>query len=68
MASDAGVDLSELSLAQLQAISPQIEQDAYAALTLEGSVQSRDHVGGTAPRQVRAAVAAARARLSGGQG
>jgi argininosuccinate lyase len=69
VASDAGVDLSELSLAQLQAIAPQIEQDAYAALTLEGSVQSRDHVGGTAPRQVRAAIAAARERLlSGGPG
>jgi len=34
-----------------------------AALTLEGSVASRAHPGGTAPAQVRAAIAAARASL-----
>ena len=39
-----------------------------AVLTLEGSVASRDHVGGTAPRQVRAAIARHRLRLSGEPG
>ena len=41
--------------------SPLIDDDVFAVLTLEGSVASRDHPGGTAPRQVRAAIAAARA-------
>jgi argininosuccinate lyase len=36
----------------------------YAVLTPEGSVAARDHIGGTAPAQVRRAVAAARARLA----
>jgi len=57
-------DLSELPLEQLQQFSPLVAQDVYAALTLEGSVASRDHPGGTAPAQVRAAAAAARAALS----
>jgi argininosuccinate lyase len=58
-----GCDLSVLSLAELQQFSPLVAQDVYAVLTLEGSVASRDHPGGTAPRQVRAAAAAARAAL-----
>jgi len=60
----AGCDLSELPLDQLRQFSPLIAQDLYAALTLEGSVASRDHPGGTAPARVRAAAAAARAALS----
>ncbi len=68
VASDAQVDLAHLSLAQLQAICPAIGEDAYAALTLEGSVQSRNHLGGTAPQQVRAAVLRARQRLAHVQG
>jgi len=36
----------------------------FAVLTLDGSVKSRDHPGGTAPRQVRAAIAAARRDLN----
>ena len=59
----AGCDLSELPLDQLQQFSPLVAQDLYAALTLEGSVASRDHPGGTAPARVRAAAAAARAAL-----
>ena len=43
---------------------PAIGDDVYAVLTLDGSVASRDHPGGTAPAQVRAAAAAARAALS----
>jgi argininosuccinate lyase len=60
----AGCDLSELPLDQLRQFSPLVAPDLYAALTLEGSVASRDHPGGTAPARVRAAVAAARAALS----
>ena len=57
-------DLSQLQLADLRAFSPLIDADVFDVLTLEGSVQSRDHPGGTAPRQVRAAIAAARASLA----
>jgi argininosuccinate lyase len=58
-----GVDLSELSLAELQAIEPRIGDDAFGVLTLEGSLNARNTVGGTAPAQVRAQVARHRARL-----
>ena len=60
-----GCELSALPLAELRQFSPLVAQDAYAVLTLEGSVASRDHPGGTAPAQVRAAAAAARAALDG---
>ncbi|MDG1688146.1 MAG: argininosuccinate lyase [Gammaproteobacteria bacterium] len=53
-------DLSELSLAELQNFSSHIAEDVFEVLTLEGSVAARDHLGGTAPNQVRAAVAKAR--------
>ncbi|MDH4326450.1 MAG: argininosuccinate lyase, partial [Betaproteobacteria bacterium] len=61
-AEGAGCDLSGLPLAVLKRFSPAIGDDVFAALSLEGSVAARDHPGGTAPRQVRAAVARARAR------
>jgi len=51
-ASARGVDLAELSLAQLKEFSPLIEADAQQVLTLDGSVRARDHLGGTAPSQV----------------
>jgi len=57
-----GKDLSEMSLAELQEFSSVIQNDVFAVLTLEGSVAARNHIGGTAPEQVKAAVA--RARLS----
>jgi argininosuccinate lyase len=60
---DQGKDLSELSLDELQALSALIREDVYEVLTLEGSVAARNHIGGTAPNQVRAAVIRARARL-----
>ncbi|SDY86526.1 argininosuccinate lyase, partial [Collimonas sp. OK242] len=53
---DQACDLSDLSLDQLRAFSPLIEDDIFAVLTLEGSVAARDHIGGTAPRQVRLAI------------
>ncbi len=56
-------DLSELSLAELQAFSAQISEDVFAVLTLEGSVAARSHIGGTAPETVRKAILAARANL-----
>ena len=57
-------DLSELSLEELQNFSGQISADVFDVLTLEGSVAARDHLGGTAPKQVKLAVARARQSLS----
>ncbi len=57
-------DLAELPLPDLRGFSPLIDADVFDVLTLEGSVQRRDHPGGTSPRQVRAAIAAARASLA----
>ena len=57
-------DLSELSLKQLQVFSSLIENDVFEVLTLEGSVNSRNILGGTAPAQVQYAIAAARLRLN----
>jgi len=59
----SGKDLAEMSLAELQQFSSIIADDVFAVLTLEGSVSARNHFGGTAPAQVRAAVERARARL-----
>lgn len=50
-----GKDLSEMTITELQKFSTMIEQDIFAVLTLEGSVAARDHIGGTAPKQVAAA-------------
>jgi argininosuccinate lyase len=60
---DLNIDLSEMSLDQLRAYSPLIDDDVFAVLTLEGSVAARDHVGGTAPNQVRKAIARVRSQL-----
>jgi argininosuccinate lyase len=57
---EQGKDLAQLSLAELQKFSPVIEPDIFGVLTLEGSVAARNHIGGTAPAQVRAAVKRAR--------
>jgi len=48
-------DLSDMSLEELQQFSDQINADVFDVLTLEGSVNARDHLGGTAPKQVKAA-------------
>ena len=60
---DKKVDLSELPLAKLQEFSAEISEDVYAVLTLEGSLNSRNHIGGTAPVQVKAAIARARTAI-----
>ncbi|KJV39868.1 argininosuccinate lyase [Acinetobacter brisouii] len=58
-------DLSELSLEQLQQFSDLISEDVFEkALTLEASVSARNHIGGTAPVQVAAAIERAHARLA----
>ena len=62
-AEQSGKDLAELPIAELRGFSPLIGEDALAALTPEGSVASRTHIGGTAPQAVRAAIARARKRL-----
>jgi argininosuccinate lyase len=60
---EQGVDLAQMNLSTLQRFHPDIAEDVFDVLTLEGSVAARQHIGGTAPAQVRAAAAAARARL-----
>jgi len=58
-----GCDLPDLPLADLRAFSDLIDEDVYQVLTVEGALDSRNHIGGTAPEQVRAAIARARQRL-----
>jgi argininosuccinate lyase len=63
-----GCDLAELSLPDLRTVvgahaAPLLGEDVFAVLTLEGSVAARNHVGGTAPEQVRLQIAAHRVRL-----
>jgi argininosuccinate lyase len=64
-AAGKGCDLADLNLAELQEFSLHISEDVYAVLTLEGSLASRDHIGGTAPNQVKAAIVRARKSLAG---
>jgi len=59
-----GKDLADMSLEELRQFGPQIEKDVFAVLTLEGSVAARNHIGGTAPAQVKAAVKRAKERLA----
>ena len=60
---DRDCDLADLPLADLQQFSAQIGEDVFGVLTLEGSLASRNHIGGTAPEQVRMAIVQARQRL-----
>lgn len=61
---DTDKDLSQMSLSELQGMCKEIESDVFDVLTLEGSVNARNHVGGTAPAQVRQAIQRARKRLA----
>ncbi len=63
-ASARNIDLAELSLAELSAMIPQVDQTVFDVLTLEGSVAARDHTGGTAPGQVIAQIARWRKALA----
>lgn len=65
LAESRGVDLSDLPLATLREFSELIEDDVYHVLSPEGSLKARNHVGGTAPEQVKAQVARWRALLGG---
>ena len=60
---DSDRELTELSLDELKSFSPNVDADVFEVLTVEGSVAARDHIGGTAPAQVRQAVQRARQRL-----
>ncbi|MEW6611862.1 MAG: argininosuccinate lyase [Pseudomonadota bacterium] len=64
LAVEQGCNLEDLSLEALRGFSPLIDADVYQVLTLEGSVEARGHIGGTAPAQVRQAIARARTRLA----
>ena len=57
MAEGAGVDLPDLTLAQMQSVHTGITQDVFAVLGVHNSVASRMSYGGTAPAQVRAQIA-----------
>ncbi len=59
-----GVDLSELPLDVLQGFNARIEQDVYDVLSLRGSLQARNILGGTAPEQVRSQIRRHRQRLA----
>jgi len=61
---EQGKDLSELSLEELRNFSPDIENDVFDILTLEGSLNARNHIGGTAPEQVKKAITKAKSLLS----
>jgi len=63
-AEQRGCNLGDIGLAELQQFSALIAEDVYQVLTLEGSLASRNHTGGTAPQQVAAAIARARASLT----
>ncbi len=56
-------DLSEMDVNELKGFSAMIDEEVFNVLSLEGSVAARNHIGGTAPDQVRNAVAEARQRL-----
>jgi argininosuccinate lyase len=57
-------DLSEMSLQELQQFSDVITEEVFEVLTLEGSVAARNHLGGTAPAQVKKRIISARNSLN----
>jgi argininosuccinate lyase len=63
-ASTKGVDLAALTLDELRAFDARVEPDVFAVLSLEGSLNARSTLGGTAPAQVAVQVARHRARLA----
>ncbi|MBL0423016.1 argininosuccinate lyase [Ramlibacter sp. AW1] len=64
-ASERGLDLAQLPLAELQRFHAAIEQDVFEVLSLRGSLEARKVLGGTAPDQVRAQIARHRGRIEG---
>jgi argininosuccinate lyase len=65
LAADKGVDLDQLSLAEMQTVEPKIDKGVYGVLTVEASVKARKSLGGTAPANVARAVKDARRRFLG---
>ena len=63
-AAEKGVDLAQLGVDELKQYSNLIDADVIDKLSLEGSLAARDHIGGTAPKQVRAAIVRARQHLT----
>ena len=63
LAIECHTTLDALPLADLQTLSPAIAADVYESLTLEGSINARDHFGGTAPVQVKARIQQAKEKL-----
>jgi len=57
---EKGKDLSEYTLEEMQSFDTRIEADVFEMLSLEGSVNARNILGGTAPQQVRKQVKACR--------
>ena len=64
LAASKNCDLAELSLEELQCFSPLVTADVFSHITPEASVAARTTHGGTAPTQVRAAIARARANTA----
>ncbi len=64
LAIDTDRDLSQIDLDEYKKLSPVIGKDVYGVLTVEGSLKARDHLGGTAPSQVKAAIKRARKRIT----
>jgi argininosuccinate lyase len=62
-AEEKGCDIAELPLADMQAVEPRIDKSVFRVLGVENSVASRTSYGGTAPANVKKAVAAARRRF-----
>ncbi len=64
----AGKALDQLSIDELRAIDPRIDERVLTRLSVEASVASRRSAGGTAPERVREAIAAARAQIAAREG
>jgi argininosuccinate lyase len=56
-------DLADLKVEELREFSALVDDDVHAALTLEGSLAARAHIGGTAPARVKSAIAKAKKAL-----
>jgi argininosuccinate lyase len=63
-ASERGMDLSDLPLDTLQSFNKGVEKDVYEVLSLRGSLNARNTLGGTAPSQVRLQIAKHHQRLA----
>ena len=63
-AAEQDLDLSQLSLEKLQSFNEHIDSDVFDVLSVEGSVNARNHIGGTAPEAVKQAVERAMPRLA----